>query len=291
MPANNALEEAPVADAHLHVNPIKGLGARVVARMMRESGAWFAAMVTLPHWSYGVELRGLEDYLRVLELHKRECRLAREEGLVVSCFAGFHPAELDALIDRGMGHQRAYELGLAIVRTLFRECQEEAIDGVGEVGRQHYTIRPDKLLVAQRLMVDVLEMAKDYGCRVQLHLENLRGFTAWDLSSLLRRLGVRPELVLVHYARPGVLEELHSQGLFASAPAVPEGVREAFARANLDLLLLESDYLDEGKAGTRLGPWDLRRLEERLVKEGLVTVEALHRVNVDNVERFFGVRY
>jgi len=279
-----------VSDSHLHVNPIRGLGGSVVARQMKEAGLWFAAILSLPHWDYGIDLSSLEDYKRVFQLHSRECEEARRAGLTVSCFSGLHPAEIDRLIDRGMPPAEALELSLKIIDFLFRACEEGLIQGVGEIGRQHYSVRPDKALIAEEVFRYALQKARDHDCVVQLHLENLKGFTGWSVERAVKATGVRKELLILHHVKPGLLEELHARGFATTTPAQLESLRVAFARADAGLLLIESDYTDDPKSrGRVIYPWALPDIERELLLEGSVSLETLYKVNVDNVEKTFRV--
>jgi len=57
-----------VGDNHLHLNPVKGMGVREFAERFLASGGWFAGLVNLTSWSYGVKIAGAEDYEMVYRL-------------------------------------------------------------------------------------------------------------------------------------------------------------------------------------------------------------------------------
>lgn len=283
----------PVADAHLHVNPVMGLGAEKVARLMIKNGVWFAALLSLPHWDYNIEVNSLDDYKRLFNIHVSQCREAARQGLRVSCFSGLHPAEIDRLIDRGAHHIEVLGLSLKILDFLFEACENGVIQGVGEIGRQHYSARPDKIIIAQRVLEYALEKSKDHGCLIQLHLENLKGFTAWDIKKLVERIGVNQRTLVFHHIRPGVLEEAHQMGFFTTTPAFKEGLEIAFERSNLDLLLIESDYVDcpSPRSKRSIEPWSLPSVEGDLLNRGVIGLNELHKINIDNIEKVFGVKY
>lgn len=280
------------ADAHVHVNPVKGLGGEKVAKLMINSSMWFAAIVSLPHWDYDIEINSMDDYKRLFNLHIKECQKAREQGLVVSCFAGLHPAEIDRLIDKGFSHAKIYELSTSIIDFLFSACDERIIQGIGEVGRQHYNTRPDKVLMTNSLLVYTLEKAKDHDCILQLHLENIKGFTSWNLKKVVDQIGINHQQLIFHHLKPGIIEEVQREGFFTTTPAYVESLEIAFKRSNLDLLLIESDFTDNTSFMRKVvEPWSLLNIEEELIKKGIISYEELYKINVDNIEKAFKVNY
>lgn len=283
-------EGLTVADAHAHTNPVRGLGARTVARRFASSGGWFMAIVALPPWDYGLSGRTLEDHVKVAELVARECRAAREEGLEVACLSGFHPAIVDRLAERGVELHAIEELGRAVIDHVVKLCRQGVLDGIGEVGRQHYATRPERVIVAHSLMEYALNAARDEDLVVHLHLENAGLYTVVTVERLLRRTGVKAHRVLLHHSRGSTLAHAVGRGLMATVPGVEPALREAFAGL-APSFLVESDFIDDPKRpGVVTYPWNLRSVEERLVAAGIADPEHLQRVNVDNVVRVYGVR-
>ncbi len=281
-----------VADAHSHSNPVKGIGARNIVKKFKSSGGWFIALVMLPTWDYGIQLNSLDDFKRAAEHHIRECREARSE-IKTSCFIGLHPAEIDKLVKRGMRLDKVYELSKSIIDYIVSLYNKGVIDGVGEVGRPHYKTLPESILVSEYILKYTLELQRDYEFPLQLHLENTRGFTSWSIRNLVDE--VKPSLksrILVHHAKPGVLEEVVKEGFWASTPGIYNVLREAFrrVRSNLDKLLVESDFIDDPRRpGVVTTPWELCEALNKLVSENLIDVDTYERVNVTNVIEFFNI--
>lgn len=278
------------ADAHGHSNPAIGMGASRIAERFRRAGGWFMALVALSPRHYGLDRHDLEGYRRVYDLHASECRVARESGLRVSCLAGMHPADVDFLINKArMRPLQVLELGKRVVELAAEYCRRGLLDGIGEVGRQHYATKPSHVVVAQRIMEYAMLVARENGLIVHLHLENDGAFTPRDVAGLAARLGVPRDLVFLHHARPGVLEHGVELGLPATTPGLEPVLRAAFARAGARFMV-ESDHIDDpGRPGTVVYPWDMVSNQIRLLEQGVVGEDSLYRVNVDNIVRYYGV--
>jgi TatD-related deoxyribonuclease len=79
------------SDAHLHVNPIRGLGAGRIARKFKSTGGWFLSIISLPPHYYGFVEPSIESYRKVLDLLIREASRAKGARGYSSCFYGFSP--------------------------------------------------------------------------------------------------------------------------------------------------------------------------------------------------------
>lgn len=280
------------ADAHCHSNPVSGLGAKAIAERFAKAGGWFLALVMLPSWSYGARALTLDEYLKLVRLHVAECKAAREAGLKVACLAGFHPAEIDRAVESGLSYYGALELGLKVLEELFKLCSEGVLQGVGEIGRQHYKTRPESVTVANELLRAALEMSRDTSCLLQVHAENTPAFTARNLKSMADSAGASYSRIVVHHARPGFLEEVVASGFWATTPCVRGGLGEALRRVGSRSVLVESDFLDDPRRpGAVAVPWECPEVQLELLRSGVVTERVLEAVNVDNVERVFEVSY
>ena len=279
-----------VADSHLHSNPVKGLGAGKIAAKLKQNGGWFAALVMLPSWDYGELAQTVEKYLKYVDLHIGECKKARETGLTVKCFAGFHPAEIDRLLDRGMEPLRVLSHAEGVIQELFKLCDNGLLDGVGELGRQHYKTRPTSVIIADRLLSYALTLARDHGCPLQFHLENVKGFTVYDMWSRLSESGLLERSIL-HHLRTGVVEEALKRKMWATTPGIYGNLEALFRRSpTIETLLIESDYIDDPKRpGAVVEPWTFSQTFFRLVDQGIIGLDDVHRIFVDNVVKFFRV--
>jgi TatD-related deoxyribonuclease len=277
------------ADCHLHSNPIKGMGAALIAKKFKESGGWFMALVMLPTWDYGELARNLEEYKRMLEVHVRECEKAREAGLKISCFAGLHPAEIEKLMNAGKKPLEVREYGFRIIDLLFRECGEGRIQGIGEIGRQHYKVKPEVLLITEDILEYILEKNRDYECPLQLHTENVPRFTAYNIAEVSKRVGSPIQKILLHHASPSVVADASKNGLWTTTPARLEPLRIVLQKV-FEKILLETDFIDSPYSRAP-GPWMIPVVLSKLLEEGVVDEDYLYRLNVSDVEKFFDVEY
>ncbi len=284
------MEKIVVADAHLHSNPIRGLGARKIAEKFKENNGWFMALIMLPTWSYGRLARKIGEYKKALKMHLRECREARETGIRVACFAGLHPAEIDKLLAQGHNPYSAIEYGEQVIEHLYTLCDEMIIDGIGEIGRQHYKTRPESLLVAERILEYALHLNREHDCPLQLHTENLKGFTARNIREIVDEKGCNPGRVLLHHAGPGVVDEAVENRLWSTTPAYKENLKYILEKGFKARYMVETDYTDSPEyRGT--APWELKELMEELVSAGIADEELVWRLNHENIIEYFGTSY
>lgn len=279
------------SDAHSHSNPISGLGARRIAEKFAKVGGWFISLVMLPSWSYGgSQALTLEEYVKRVNLHVKECEDAKATGLKVACFAGYHPAEIDRAVEKGLSYQKIMELGKGIIDMLVRLCAEGKLYGIGEVGRQHYKTRPENVIIANELLYYAMVKSKDADCIMQLHLENTEGFTVPQIESMIRKTGLSRNLVLIHHVRPKLLKEAIEHGLWSTTPGVYESLKLALEMYKARNTLVESDFLDDPKRpGAVVEPWRLAEYQVKLYEQGVVDATVLEKLNVSNIEAVFKV--
>ncbi|WP_062662824.1 TatD family hydrolase [Aeropyrum camini] len=236
----------------------------------------------------------MEAYRRMYEIHLRECNAARGEGLRVACFAGVHPAEVDRMIDKyRQPPEKALETALGAVEVLRRLCREGAIEGVGEVGRQHYKTSPLRVAIAMAVMEEAVAAALEEGCLVQLHLENEGPATVETVDRILRRAGAtgaRRGMVIFHHATLRVAREAVARGYNATIPGVPKLLEHAIAREPPHYLV-ESDYLDDpARPGAVVEPWLLARKLREVASTSLEAEEWVRKASIDLVEKVFHTR-
>ena len=283
----------PYADGHGHSNPVRGLGASRIAERFRQAGGWFMALVAHSPTTYGFNPTDLDAYKEAVEVHLRECKAAEEAGLKVACLAGFHPAEVDKLIDKyRMDPVKVLELGISVVDYVAGLCREGILDGIGEVGRQHYKTTAERVVIAQAVMERALEQARDHGCIVHLHLENKGEATValtHRTAASIGLLGESARRVIFHHSKPVMVEAAVRLGYSATLPGVPR-LLEHVVKELSPVYIMESDFIDDpARPGVVVYPWEMALAQERLLRRGLVDEEYLYRVNVDNAVKVYGV--
>ncbi len=281
------------SDAHLHSNPIRGLGSRTIARKFKARGGWFLSLVSLSPWAYKIDITGYESYLKIVDIHVKECSNAAEEGLQVACFSGFHPADVDRLIDKyQIPGEKVLELGLKVIEYIGNLCREQLLTGIGEVGRQHYKTSADRVMIAELILEKALEYLVDYNCIVQMHLEHVGPITVDLVDRVAKRVNLRERhmgRLIFHHSKPITSLEAYKRGYSSTIPGTNRLLGYVFS--SLDpFYLLESDYIDDpSRPGIALYPWSMIDAQIKFYKEGLVSEEYLYRINVDNIERIFEV--
>jgi len=276
----------PVADAHTHSNPVKGLGMSKIAPKFKEAGGWFLALVGLSPWHYDLEPT-LDGYEKTLKKTLEEARRARESGLKVKTLFGFHPADVDKLAG-SMEPEKVLEFGLKVLDIVEKYLKEGLLDGIGEVGRQHYKTNPVSVVISELIMNSAIERAKDYGAVVHLHLEQGGKVTAIDIKKRVESLSAPPHKVVVHHARGKSLAAAVEEGLVATVPGVKGSLERAISLP--PNYMVESDHIDDPKRpGVVVYPWEMAKNQLELLREGKVDEEYLWKLNVDNVVKVFGV--
>ncbi len=284
----------PIADGHTHSNPVRGLGAEKIAERFKASGGWFMALVSLSPWAYGIEFAGLESYKEMIEIHIRECMYASETGLKIACLAGFHPADVDRLIDKyRLSPIEVLELGRKVLEYEANLCKEGTLDGIGEVGRQHYKTFSYRAVIAQYLLEYSVELARDYDCILHLHLEQEGETTIRLVEIPVEKVGLpystRRNLVF-HHSKPFLAVEASKRGFSSTIPGTPQLISKVLGKIE-PVFVLESDHIDDpARPGAVVYPWVMAEAVERLARHRSVDEEYLYRINVENVEKLYGIK-
>lgn len=283
------------SDAHTHTNPVRGLGAIKIAERFKKEGGWFMALVSLSPWSYALNFEGFKSYKDVIEILLRECKSAEEVGLKIACFSGFHPSDIDTLIDKyKMDPIDVLKLGLKVIDYVADLCKNGVLDGIGEVGRQHYKTLPERVVISEFILRKALEYAKDYGCKVHMHLENEGFITIELIVEELIEIGISDvskisNKLLFHHFKPSMTKEASRKGFPSTLPGLLKVLEFAFKELKPEYMI-ESDHIDDpARPGSVVYPWEMIRSEKILLKKGIVTEEYLYKINVDNVVNFYNV--
>ncbi|MEB3825536.1 MAG: TatD family hydrolase [Desulfurococcales archaeon] len=277
-------------DPHLHPNPLKGLGGSRIADEMAKRNAWLVGFLSLPPWDYGLTPT-LENYEKIMNLIYRECSNARDKGLNVLCFSGFHPAEVDKLIDRySFKPLEVLELAYKVLGLIKEKCRRGELDGIGEVGHQHYKTFPDRVLISHYIMEKALEIALDEDCPIQLHLENNEHSTVEIVDDTVKRLGGHPSRRIVfHHSKPSMAEKAFGRGYSATVPGSNRRLLEHVFSKLDPVYMVESDYVDGPQKYARNHPWTIIETVNNMIEEGIVSEEYVCKINEDLPSKAFNV--
>ena len=278
------------SDAHLHVNPVAGFGAEKIAKKFKKEGGWFIAIVALPPYYYGFSDFSIDSYTRVAELLAREANRAKEQGLEVASFMGIHPAEIDEYYKRGVKGEKLYSLLGGVLKLIEKNLRSGLLNGIGEVGRQHYTTSPERLVLSEIIMREALALAKNLGVPVQLHLEQGGFVTALSIRSLVDGLGLNAKQAILHHANSDTGSWASNYRLPFTAP-VKYFDEKYIESIIVEYCMLESDFLDDPRRpGVSAYPWDIPVLIRELITRGVISEESAYKILVDNVVKYMNVK-
>ena len=276
------------ADAHCHSNPIEGLGAREIAKRFKKHGGWFIALVSLPPYHYGYTEPSIESYRKMIELLLSEAKNVREEGLEVRVLAGFHPAEADEYFRRGVPLEKIYELAVRVFELITSYHEKGLIDGIGEVGRQHYSTAPQRLVLSELIMIKAFEYAKDHDMIVHLHLEQGGWTTVRSIEELIKLSGISKDKVFLHHVDYETSKWAETLGFWYTIPAKQRMLRKTLSEKHRRRVLVESDFIDDPRRpGVSSYPWDIPRRINELINEGVIEESYAEKIMVDYVRKAY----
>ena len=280
----------PIADAHAHASPL-GLGAFRISKKFGEHGGWFIALVSLPPQHYGLP-QTLEGAIKAIELHVRQCDEARRAGVKVACIAGIHPAFIDHLIKRSGGSASNVVSFVRenVIELLARMIDEGKLQGVGEFGRPHYKSIPESFAANDALLLTALEIIRDHGGVLHLHLEQGGQITVESVETMVNSIGIRnTKSVILHHSSTGMALHACKKGLSATIVGRSEPLAQA-KRLGALCVGAESDYIDDPKRpGVVMYPWEIAEAVNQLLSSDAGLQEFLYKVMVDNISNVYGV--
>ncbi len=286
-----------IADAHAHVSP-KGLGVRKVCERFRKVGGWFIALVSLPPSHYGLGM-GVEDLEKALKIHVNLCREATESGVKTACIAGIHPSFIDRLVRMCKGNELKLKevinyLEGIITKVLAGLLKNGLISGLGEFGRPHYTSIPESFALNTYLLIKALEVIRDYGGIIHLHLEQGGYLTAISISKLSDLVGVNRRNVLFHHASTPLAVSASQLGHPSTIVGRSESLRSIYIKCPQcsNWVMVESDYIDDlRRPGVVMYPWEIRDSVNRFLSDvGEYEAKSfIDKLMIDNIVKTYGV--
>ncbi|RLG83086.1 MAG: hydrolase TatD [Thermoprotei archaeon] len=278
------------SDAHCHVNPFRGLGGEVIGKKFKERGGWFIALVVLTPDSYGFK-PSYDGYVASIDRFIKECRKVEEQGLKVVRLAGFHPADVNKLITRGLRPKEVYELALRVLKHIEGLVREGVLDGIGEVGRPHFKSEPVVTVLSELIMTEALRLAKDLGVITHLHLEQGGLATVLSVENMARSVGIDKSKVILHHCNSEVAKIALDKGFPVTVVGKKELIANLGGYVNHPNLLIESDYLDDKRRpGVVMYPWEIPEELNKALSEGLISNEVVSKLMIDNVVRIYDVK-
>lgn len=278
------MNDLPITDNHIHVDPVNGEGPLEVAKKFQKAGGTVMIIPNKPTWTQGEPCTFLEAMEQVIK-YVQEIN----ENTEVKAYAvvGAHPAELSRLIKEEITLEKAEKMMKEALQDAQRLVLEGKAIGIGEIGRPHYEVSPEEMEIHQKLMLYAMELARDADCAVQLHTESSGEKQFKEFAEMAEETGISKHRLVKHFSGPFVLEE-ENHGLTPSLIATKTVITQGIKKGNN--FLMETDYLDmKSRPGAVLGPKTVPRRTRGLIQNGILTVEDAHKIHVDNVERVYGI--
>ena len=276
------------SDAHLHSNPMHGLGAYKIAVKVKESGGWFMALVSLTPIHYNLPLN-LEGFLKTVDIVIKECEAANKAGIKAVCLAGIHPAAIDKLLNVARV-EKVRKIAVKVLKYIKRRIREGRLAGIGEVGRPHYPTHPISIVVSDLIMEEALEVVKETNSIAHLHLEAGGEATVLNIARKLMKIGLAGRHVIIHHADVETAKAAIKEGInvtVLSKLEILRGLRGLLSRA-----LIESDFLDDpSRPCVATCPWDIPRNMQKALKEGILSDKETSKIFIDNIQSVYRVEY
>jgi len=272
------IDDRPVLDDHLHLDPDNHRGIDAVKDFARVGGTHLL-VVNKPSWHLGVEAETGEDFRAVFE---RTIEVVDEASNELEGRAwpvlGVHPGLISRLVDdRGFAPAEARDLmqaGIDIAAEYVESGKALALKS----GRPHYEVDDAVWDASNAVMRRAFEHGADLECAVQLHAEASEDMT--EVADWAVEAGMPAHKVVKHYA---------SGRLAGPTPSVicdKDELERAVERG--EPFLMETDYIDDpDRPGAVLGPKTVPRRVRWLLENGFD--EAVRNAHVETPKRVYGI--
>ncbi|WP_291765399.1 TatD family hydrolase [Caldivirga sp. UBA161] len=282
----------PIADNHAHVNPIKGLGPREVARRFRRTGGWFMGVVALLTWDLGLNPGDLSSVDKLYRLTVESTKIIQGEGVKAVAVIGLHPAECVRLLESGWGFSEVKGFMVKSIDLAAQYIKRGEAVGIGEVGRPHWSVNGSVINLCNEVIEYAMSTARDLNAVIHLHLEREGEVTVKSIVELANRAGVKDKgRIILHHASPSMVKPAVDNGL---TPSVPVGRRGEFEEAVklTKALVVESDYADDPRRpGMVIPPWRIMSRISNALSQGLLSEGDVFRIMVNEIEEIYGVKH
>jgi TatD-related deoxyribonuclease len=271
------IEETPVLDNHLHLDPVNGRNTEA-AREFAELGGTHLLVLNKPSWNL-VEPAADEDTFR--EVFELTIEAAEDASEVLPGKAwpvlGVHPALISRLLEEGYTTDEArdaMQAGLEVAAEFVADGPALAIKS----GRPHYDVEDEVWTASNDVMRHAFDLAGETGCAVQLHTEGGEDFT--QVAEWAEERGLPRERVVKHYSGGRL------QGPIKSVLSDKDELEVAVTED--EPFLMETDFIDDpDRPGAVLGPKTVPKRVRWMLEEGWE--EAVRTAHVETPARVYGI--
>ncbi len=273
----------PILDNHVHLQP-SGLNVEAI-KTFEKAGGTHIILSNMPH--KGVEITKGMDFLEEYEVTLGLAKKVNEQtGVTAHATVGPYPVTFLKLEQKyGLEHaEDSMRKGMEIAAEMVRSGRAIAI---GEIGRPHFDVEPYLLEASNRILRYGMELARDVGCPVVLHMETATPEVCLELAKLADKVGLAREKVVKHYSPPLVDTELN-HGIFPSVLASGKAITEALEQGNR--FMMETDYLDDiTRPGAVLGIKTVPKRTIKLFESGEMSEEDAFVIHKENPQRIYEI--
>ncbi|MEM1513304.1 MAG: TatD family hydrolase [Candidatus Thermoplasmatota archaeon] len=225
-----------------------------------------------------------------LSCYEKGLKIAKNamEKVDVKIFLTVGPYPVDYIKMRDLlGKERAMELMKKGMEEAGNFCKEGKAIAIGEIGRPHFKVSEEILEESNEIMKYGIEIAKDIGVPVVLHMEGANQSNMKEISEIAEKVGIKKDKVIKHFSPPIVREE-ENFGIFPSIIATEKNIEEAINKGKR--FMLETDYLDDlRRPGAVLSLKTIPlKIKNLLIKEKMSYEDAMI-INKDNPEKIYGI--
>lgn len=278
--------ELPITDDHMHIDPLKGEGILAAKKFARAGGKNLFLVSKLTR-DLGLEPKSEAEFSKMFD---KTIELAgevkREVGINAYVVIGVHPAEVAWMCEQ-FSAEKAVEIACRALDIAGGLISDGEAVAMGEVGRPHYEVSESVMDASMKVLSYALGVASELDCAVQLHTESIgaEGFDEFRELAVANKL--EPERVVKHFSPPFV-EAAERSGIFPSIIASEENIRKALEQGTR--FMMESDYIDDlRRPGAVVGPKSVPRVTLKLLRDGTLTEDDVHKIHVENVEAVYGI--
>ncbi|GGN97142.1 MULTISPECIES: TatD family hydrolase [Haloarcula] len=271
------IEETPVLDNHMHLDPVQGRNVEAVEEFA-EQGGTHLLVLNKPSWHLVEAATDESTFREAFDLTVGAVESATEvlPGRAWPVL-GVHPALVSKLVEDGYTPAAARDImqtGLDVAAEYVRDGPALAIKS----GRPHYDVDEDVWDASNAVMCHAFELAADGDFAVQLHTEGGEDFE--QVAQWAEERGMDRRQVVKHYS--GGRLQGPTKSVLADKDELEIAIEEG------DPFLMETDYIDDpDRPGAVLGPKTVPRRVRWLLEAG--HEEAVRTAHVETPRAVYGI--
>ena len=271
------IDETPVLDNHLHLDPVNGRNVEAAAEFA-DHGGTHLLVLNKPSWHL-VEAAADEGTFR--EAFDLTVGAVEDATDVLPGRAwpvlGVHPALISRLVEDGYTAAEARDImqaGLDVAAEYVTDGPALAIKS----GRPHYDVDDDVWDASNDVMCHAFELAAEGDFAVQLHTEGGEDFE--DVAQWAEERGMDRQQVVKHYS--GGKLRGPTKSVLADKDELEIAIEEE------EPFLMETDFIDDpDRPGAVLGPKTVPRRVRWLLQEG--HADAVRTAHVETPADVYGI--